>query len=607
VSARFSVGIDLGTTHCALAQAELEADPPGSPQAQPITQLVARDRVDSAVLLPSFLYFPHSSEGALALPWDPKSDLAVGIYARRRAAESPGRVVASSKSWLSHPTIDRHAPLLPLGAPEDITTISPIEAAFRLLEHLSSAWSAERWAGAQLGEQEVTLTVPASFDAAARDFTVQAASAAGFNHLTLLEEPQAAFYAWLEQRGDAWRSDLKVGDLVLVVDVGGGTSDFAAILLEERDGRLEPRRVAVGQHLLLGGDNMDLALAHVVRQKLENAGARIDSWQLMSLTHTAREAKEALLAARAPENVSVVLPSRGSQLLGGSLRSALTREEVESTVADGFFPRVSWQAEPRQRPRTALRQRGLPYAEDPSITTHLAAFLRGHRAALGSAGAAEPQLLAPTHVLFNGGVFRSELLRTRLLDTVNSWLTEIGRPPARDLPTTDYDLAVARGASYYGLVRRGRGVRVRGGTAQAFYVGIESPAPAVPGLEPPTVALCVAPFGMEEGSRIQLPEVELGVIVGESVTFRFFGSSVRRDDAAGTMLEDPERTLDELAPIAITLPSQGRTPGEVVAVTLESAITEVGTLALSARPLDPRVPDEHWKVELSVRGGAQPP
>jgi Hsp70 protein len=605
VSARYAIGIDLGTTHCALARAPLEGDLV-SPEAQPILQLVARDRVDSAVLLPSFVYFPHASEGKLVLPWDPEARFAVGAYARRRAAESPARVIASSKSWLSHASIDRRAPVLPLGAPDDVKQVSPVEAAFRILDHIGEAFRAAEPDGAALGDQEVILTVPASFDAAAREHTVEAALAAGLHQLTLLEEPQAAFYAWLDRRGEGWRSELRVGDVVLVVDVGGGTTDFAAILLTEEEGRLEPRRIAVGQHILLGGDNMDLALAHVVRQKLESGGASIDTWQLAALSHAAREAKEALLGANAPEAVSVVVPSRGSQLLGGSLRSELSRLEVERYVRDGFFPQVSWREEPKQRPRTALTRRGLPYADDPAITTHLAAFLRRHQAALGTDAAARA-MLCPTHVLFNGGVFKSELLRARLMETLDAWLSELGARPAHALSSTDYDLAVARGAAYYGLVRRGRGVRVRGGTAQAFYVGIESPAPAVPGLDPPTVALCVAPFGMEEGSRVELRDAELAVIVGEQVIFRFFGSSVRRDDVAGALLESPERELDELSPIAITLPPEGRQPGELVAVTLEAGITEIGTLSLLARPLEPRAPDEHWKVELSVRSGAAPP
>jgi hypothetical protein len=604
VSARYSVGIDLGTTHCALACAPLDGDPV-SPEVQPIMQLVARDRLDGAVLLPSFIYFTHESEGRLALPWNAEAEFAVGAYARRRASESPARVISSSKSWLSHTSIDRHAPVLPLGAPEDIRQVSPVEAAHRILDHIGEAFRAAQPDGASLGDQEVILTVPASFDAAAREYTVEAALAAGLDQLTLLEEPQAAFYAWLDRRGEDWRSDLAVGDVVLVVDVGGGTTDFAAILLTEEEGRLEPRRIAVGQHILLGGDNMDLALAHLVRQRLESGGATIDAWQLAVLSHAARDAKEALLGPAPPEVQSVVVPNRGSQLFGGSLRSELSRAEVERHIRDGFFPRVPWREEPKQRPRTALTRRGLPYADDPAITTHLAAFLRRHPAALGGTGA-QP-MLCPTHVLFNGGVFKSELLRDRLLETLDAWLSELGAPPARALPSTDYDLAVARGAAYYGLVRRGRGVRVRGGTAQAFYVGIESPAPAVPGIEPPTVALCVAPFGMEEGTRVGLPEAELAVVVGEQVTFRFFGSSTRRDDVAGTLLESPERALDELSPIAITLPPEGRPPGELVAITLEAAITEIGTLALFARPLEPRAPDEHWKVELSVRSEASTP
>lgn len=604
MSARYAIGIDLGTTHSALAKVPLDGEP-RSPDVQPITQLVARDRVDAAPLLPSFVYFPHPSEGALALPWDGDARFAVGAYARRRAAESPSRVISSSKSWLSHTSIDRRAPVLPVGAPEDVAQVSPVEAACRILEHISEAFRTADADGVSLGDQDVILTVPASFDAAAREHTVEAALAAGLDQLTLLEEPQAAFYAWLDRRGDAWRSELRVGDVVLVVDVGGGTTDFAAILLDEEDGRLEPRRIAVGQHILLGGDNMDLALAHLVRQKLESAGSNIDSWQLAALSHAARDAKESLLGDGAPEVASVVVPSRGSQLLGGSLRSELTRTEVWQYVRDGFFPAVPWEQEPRQRPRGALTRRGLPYADDPAVTSHLAAFLRRHAGALGDRAAAGGRpMLCPTHVLFNGGVFKSEPLRTRLLETLNGWLVELGAAPAQALSSSDYDLAVARGAAYYGLVRHGRGVRVRGGTAQAFYVGIESPAPAVPGIEPPTVALCVAPFGMEEGSRVLLPDNELAVVVGESVSFRFFGSSTRRDDVAGTQLESPERQLEELAPIAITLPTEGRQPGELVGVTLEAGITEIGTLELLARPLDPRVPDEHWKVELSVRSGA---
>ncbi len=592
------VGIDLGTTHCALARAPLPGpdESAASPTSVPLAQLVARGRADSLSLLPSFVYFPHESEGAASVPWGGETDRAVGTYARVRAAEVPGRVVSSAKSWLSHPTVDRRSPVLPLGAPVDVSKISPVQATVSVLEHLSGAFGAAQ-GGASLGEQEVVLTVPASFDAGARECTVEAARAAGIENLTLLEEPQAAFYAWLESSGESWRSQLSVGSVVLVVDAGGGTLDFAAILLTEEGGALAPKRIAVGQHILLGGDNMDLALAHVVRQKLDARGTSIDAWQLMALTHAARVAKETLLSPDAPASAGVVLPSRGSQLLGGSIRSELTREEVHQVIVEGFFPLVEASVQPRRRPRAGLRQQGLPYADDPAVTAHLAAFLREHAGAQGDDAA----LLAPTHVLFNGGVFRAAALRRRVMEALRAWLGAAGRPPARELTSADLDLAVARGAAYYGLVRRGRGVRVRGGTAQAYYVGIESPAPAVPGMDPPIVALCVASFGMEEGERLPIEGAELAVVVGESVTFRFFGSTVRRRDEVGRIVEAPERELEELPPIAITLPAEGRRVGDWVMVRLEVALTAIGTLELVAHPLEPLSEHESWKVELSVR------
>jgi hypothetical protein len=295
-----------------------------------------------------------------------------------------------------------------------------------------------------------------------------------------------------------------------------------------------------------------------------------------------------------------VVPSRGSQLLGGSLRTTLEREEVERIIVDGFFPEVAVSEEPARRARTALTQVGLPYAADPAVTRHLASFLRRQAGAVGRGAGAG--LLRPSAVLFNGGVLKAERIRSRILSTLERWLKDAGAPAPRELPAADLDLAVARGACYYGLVRKGRGLRIRGGTAQAYYVGIESPAPAVPGVPPPITAFCVAPFGIEEGSRVNLPPHELGVVVGEPVRFRFFGSSVRREDAAGDELTRWKPSeLSELSPIELTLPAEGRNTGEVVPVRLESGVTPIGTLALEAVPLNPRSPDERWKVELSVR------
>jgi hypothetical protein len=349
---------------------------------------------------------------------------------------------------------------------------------------------------------------------------------------------------------------------------------------------------------------MDLALAHVVRTKLAGQGTTLDLWQLQALTHGCREAKETLLADKSVEAMPVVVPSRGSKLIGGTIRTELTQEEVTHTLIEGFFPYVEASARPAARARTALTKLGLPYAQDAGVTRHLAAFLgrqTGATADLAGFGGSEgASFLHPTAVLFNGGVFKAWQLAERTLNVLNGWLQAEGAPPARLLEGADLDLAVARGAAYYGYVRRGRGVRIRGGTARAYYVGIESAMPAVPGMEPPLQALCIAPFGMEEGTEADLPPQEVGLIVGELVRFRFFGSSVRRDDQVGTVLEywSPDE-VEELEDIEANLPAEGRTPGEVVPVRLRAAVTEVGTLRLEAVP---RSGNETWKVEFDVRG-----
>ncbi len=593
--ATHSVGIDLGTTHTALASAELAGD--GSrPAPFSVPQLVARGAVESQPLLPSFLYFAHESEGPLAVPWDANRSFAVGELARRRASEAPARVVSSAKSWLCHAGVDRRGPILPPGAPDDVEKISPVEASFRYLDHLSEAW--QSGGGAPLAEQPVVLAVPASFDAGARDLTVEAAYAAGFEDVTLLEEPQAALYAWIESVGDDWRGLLAVGDIVLIVDVGGGTTDFSAVAVVEIDGAVALERVAVGDHILLGGDNMDLALAHLVKSKLEAEGKELDRWQLQALTYGCRAGKERLLSTDA-ESVPIVVPSRGSSLLGGSLSATLSREEARVLVFDGFFPDTELAAEPARRPRPALTEVGLPYASEPAVTRHLATFLRRQARALPGD---ETSMLLPSAVLFNGGVLKANGIRERISNTLNRWLREAGAPPARVLPAVDLNLAVARGACYYGLVRRGRGLRIRGGTARAYYVGIESPAPAVPGVAPPVTALCVAPFGMEEGATATISKLELGLVVGEPVRFRFFGSTVRRDDGAGTELERfRPGELEELSPIEVTLSGEGRRDGDVVPVRLESTVTAIGTLALEAIAVNPITADERWKIELGIR------
>lgn len=610
MSARYTIGIDLGTTHCALSYVDIEASDgeKAVQQVLAIPQLSGPGTVDERPLLPSFLYLPHAdelAEGDLHLPWSRTQDFAVGEFARSRGAATPIRLVSSAKSWLCHPGVDRRAAILPAEASADVPRISPLTASIRYLSHLRDAWNLAH-PEAPFAEQDVTVTIPASFDPAARELTAEAAQAAGYGPMTLLEEPQAALYSWIQKSGGQWRKEVRKGDLILVVDVGGGTTDLSLIAVLEQEGNLELHRVAVGEHILLGGDNMDLALAYGVARKLAAQGSQLDPWQTRALAHACRGAKETLLSDSTVVSVPIVVPSRGSRLIGGSIRTELTRDELTASLINGFFPQVAATDRPQTRARGALTQLGLPYAQDAAITRHLAAFLGRQLDAtaelegFSNTPAANASFLHPTAVLFNGGVLKSELIAGRVLDILNGWLAAEGAPAARLLGGADLDLAVARGAAYYGYVRRGRGVRIRGGTARAYYVAVESAMPAIPGMEPPVQALCLAPFGMEEGTEAALPEQEFGLVVGEPVRFRFFGSSVRRQDQVGSTLDFwvPDE-LQELEEIEATLPAEGRVPGEVVRVKLHARITETGTLELEALPVGGH---ERWKVQFDVRG-----
>ncbi|MFW9621067.1 MAG: Hsp70 family protein [Macromonas sp.] len=610
--ARYTIGIDLGTTHCALSWVDTQASD-GEKVSQgvlQVPQLTAPGTTEDKPLLPSFLYLPHASElaaGDLNLPWSTEQNFAVGELARSRGAATPIRLVSSAKSWLCHPGVDRRAAILPADAPAEVERVSPLEASVRYLSHLKAAWN-HAHPDAPLEQQDVTVTIPASFDPVARELTAEAAQAAGLGQLTLLEEPQAALYSWIQNSQGQWRKEVKRGDIILVVDVGGGTTDLSLMAVLERDGNLELQRVAVGDHILLGGDNMDLALAYGVARKLAAEGKQLDAWQTRALAHACRNAKETLLNDPSVQAVPVVVPSRGSKLIGGTIRTEVTREELTQSLLEGFFPPAAVSDRPLTRARGGLTQLGLPYAQDAGITRHLAAFLSrqvGATAALegfNTPQADNATFLHPTAVLFNGGVLKSNLLAERVLAILNGWLQAEGATPARLLGGADLDLAVARGAAYYGYVRRGRGVRIRGGTAQAYYVAIESNMPAIPGMEPPIQALCVAPFGMEEGTEAALPEQQFGLVVGEPVRFRFFGSSVRRQDTVGTLLDfwGPDE-LHEVEAIEANLPAQGRTAGDVVAVQLHARVTEAGTLELEALPVGS---NERWKVEFDARGEA---
>ncbi|MBV9772252.1 MAG: Hsp70 family protein, partial [Bryobacterales bacterium] len=598
---KYVIGIDLGTTNCALAYAAGDGDLLDQPSVAvlEIPQLVNPGEVRDEPLLPSFLYVPGTADfpaGSIALPWDESPGYVVGALAQKRGAEVASRLVSSAKSWLSHAGVDRTAPILPPNAPEGVPKVSPVEASRRYLEHLRNAWNS-KMPDALFTGQQVLVTVPASFDAVARELTLKAAEEAGYKNLLLLEEPQAAFYAWIERHPD-WRERVRVGDLILVVDIGGGTTDFTLIAVTEQAGELALERVAVGEHILLGGDNIDLALARHLEQQLAAKGTKLDVMQLHALWQQCRVAKERLLA---PDNKKreepVTILGRGTGLVGGTIKMKLAAEDLQRILDQGFLPLVSSHEMPQRR-RMGLAEIGLPYAADAAITRHLARFLRQQAAQSehGSVRRGASGLAAPTHVLFNGGVLHAAVARQRILEVLNGWLVDEGLSPAAPLLGEDLMHAVARGAAYYGLARAGRGVRIHGGVPRTYYVGIESSLPAVPGMRTPLKALTVAPFGMEEGSSVDLRGREFGLIVGEPAEFRFFQSAVRKNDGAGTMVEDVGEELEELSPVEVTLDAAGHA-GEFVPVTLETVVTETGILQLWSVARDGR----RWKLEFNVR------
>ncbi len=603
-----ALGIDLGTSNSAVALATAGTTPA---RILPLEQSAGPGAVESLPLLPSALYLPHPDEqtrGAFALPWTGGKDApVVGRFARSRGALAPDRLVTSAKSWLCNARVDRTSPILPWQSASVSTAekVSPLDASTRFLTHLRAAsahpdaldWKTTR----------VVITVPASFDEAARNLTRDAAHRAGFAEPLLLEEPLAAFYAWLEHAGTDWRRHVHPGDIVLVCDVGGGTADFSLIAVGEDAGTLALDRISVGEHILLGGDNLDLALAHALRAQLEAAGQTIDEWQFLALIQASREGKEALFNDPALPGVPVAVPTRSARLFAKTVSTRLERSLLEAIALDGFLPLTAPTERPAARSAGGLREFGLNYAADPALSRHLARFLhRSHQNVAGSTdlqirvasalAASQHDLLRPTHVLFNGGVFKAAPMRRRVLDLLAAWF---GTAPT-ELAGADYDLAVARGAAAYGrLLNSGAGVRIRAGTARSYYVGLESTVLAVPGLKPAIKAVCVAPQGMEEGTTATLADREFGLVVGESVEFRLFSSTARAGDQTGTLVANAERDLEETARVETLLPpGDGLNEGEVVPVRLVSRVNELGVLELHLRHAETA---RTWKLEFKVR------
>lgn len=593
----YVLGIDLGTTNSVLAYAPLQGDQP-TIELLPIPQLVAPGTVESRTVLPSFLYLAHEHEakaGAYDLLKQKKRNFAVGELARRQAAEMPDRTIGAAKSWLCYSKVDRHQPILPWNAPPEVPKLSPVTASQRYLEHLVSAWEAA-FPDAPAAEQHVVLTVPASFDASARELTREAALAAGLpDSLVLLEEPQAAVYAWMTDRGERWRRLLKVGNTLLVCDIGGGTTDLTLVGVEEEAGELVLKRIAVGNHLLVGGDNMDLALAHHVAGLFAEKGTTLDPWQSVALWHSCRTAKETLLSPGAPKKHSISVLGRGSKLIGGTVSVSVDRQTVSDFLVDGFFPQCRVQDRAARRRVSGFQEIGLPFESDTGITRHVAEFLQAH-------GTEKSGPVLPTHVLFNGGVFKAEPLCERLLEVLASWAGK-NEPPKVLEGTLDLDHAVAKGAAYYGWAKERGGVRIRGGTARAYYVGIESAGLAIPGAPRPLRALCVVPIGMEEGTETDVPSNDIGLVVGEPAQFRFFSSAVRKQDRPGDLLPSwGAEELSETDPLEATLPVDKTIEDTYVPVRFHSKITELGMFELWC--VGTQI-DRRWKLEFSVREGGE--
>jgi molecular chaperone DnaK (HSP70) len=624
IPSRYVVGFDLGTTNSAVCYVD-SSQSPWRVRTFAVPQLVAAGQVEARETLPSFHYQPAPDElpaEALRLPWNAAGEPlppakrpsqpphVVGFFARDQGALAPGRLINSAKSWLCHSGVDRTAALLPWHGAGDLERLSPVAVSARYLAHVRHAWDA-RFPQHPLAEQDFVLTLPASFDEVARELTVKAAAAAGLRRVVLIEEPQAAFYAWIYAHADHWEQLVHPGQKILVCDIGGGTSDFTLIRVRRGEGgKVQFHRVAVGDHLILGGDNLDLALAqHLERRLLGDAAAakgdKLEPRRWAMLVQSCRRLKETLLGADAPERLTLNLPWSGSRLIGGARQLEVTRQEVQDLLVEGFFPRVPLDAKPARR-SSGFQEFGLPFASDPAVTKYLAAFLTAHRhVAMDDVELADQHDPArPDIVLFNGGLFLAPALRQRLLEVLQDWFGGVSADPWQPLLLDNerLDLAVARGAAYYGMVRRGHGVRIAAGLARTYYIGVESTAaedsaaPAVPS------AVCLVPAGVEPGRDIDLTQRRFDLLISEPVEFPLYFSSTRLTDRPGDLLPFDREQMTPLPPIHTVLRARKKGEPEMVSVHLHARLTEIGTLDLWCRELEGR---RSWRLQFDVRSATQ--
>lgn len=618
------VGIDLGTSNCALAYAELsEVKKAGRPiiHAFEVPQLVAPGDVQTRRLLPSAMYAPAGFEltaGQTDLPWRrAESGLlnVVGEAAKWLGAKAPVRLVESAKSWLCHGGVNRTSAILPWHAPDEVPKVSPVEASAAYLEHLCMAWDhvmAASEPARALAKQRVVITVPASFDEFSRRLTLEATKKAGLEGVTLIEEPLAAFYAFMARTGGTPRTTgLSGGERVLVADVGGGTTDFTLVDVRPpatggEQGILQFERTAVGDHLLLGGDNMDLALAHAVEPQLTK-GSKLDAEGWAQLKLECRLAKETLFNHREQDSLPVVVTGRGSKLIGSARRGKLSRSLLEQVVLEGYFPVLPAGGAAKSR-RSSLSsgftEYGLPYAAEPGITRHLAAFLMRH-AGEGSGFARVDA------ILFNGGTLKPPLIRDRVSGVLGAWMRETGdEGPVPDPRALIYDegddvleLAVARGAAYFGLVREGLGVRVGGGSPREYFLEVGGEEAASAPATGSVRVLCVAPRGMQDGQTLDVPNREMSLVTNRPVQFPLFATTSPRKDPVGSVVEVDAEELHRLPPLQTVVKYGKQKAGTKVPVGMQVRRTELGTLELSCLS---RVSGTRFKLEFDLRSTEDP-
>lgn len=611
----YLIGIDLGTTNSVVAYIDTERGTgEGSPICVfPVPQLVAHGQVCTLPALPSFLYFPTPEElsaGAVSATWNEDPPMVTGVHAREQGVLAPNRQVSSAKSWLAYQGVDRRAKILPSQAEPPQPMISPVEASARYLMHLRDAWNGAmgKDSQARFEQQDIVLTVPASFDEDARELTVEAARIAGLDNLTLLEEPLAAFYAWIAagretqstspspppHAGRASSGDaVNHGEMILICDIGGGTTDFSLIRADRSQGELQFERTAIGEHLLLGGDNLDSALAHHVEAKLGNV--QLSLRQRYALRRACCSAKEQLLNDPGLQRLPITILGAGRAVVGQSLSVDLTRDEVVKTLAEGFLPLTPPGELPARERRTGLRELGLPYAADPAITRHLAAFLTQAAAAMSSSTASHG-MIQPDAVLFNGGFCTPAITRERIVETLSAWFgaTRAGWRP-RVLDNHSVESAVARGAAYYGQVRRGIGVRIGAGSPRTYYIGLQS--------DHSPQGICILPAGVNEGTALPLLDREFFVLANRPVSFTLFSSRTRHD-AQGEVIALDQAGIDPLPPLVTMLRYGRRMRERRINVSLRASFTEAGTLELWCESDDKQ---HRWRLQFELRGQPEQP